>query len=429
MGIFTSNTHSSVSGVDYTGLPALEGYDATTGCAMAMLEVQQNDMALFNATIMEDFKEVAAVNEGYEVLNESAADVLNKIKEIFKKLLQKIKSIFSAFLAKLMGTFGPNEKLYTKYQKQISSYTNWDDFKVKGYRAVNGAGSGIQQISAVKYNANSNGNAGNVEYAMPNNNLSISSTGLGSLKMADKDNMPETDEINQALINTRLAVFKNDLDDDFGNMTKVFMDHIFADPEVKDEWKVSEILHGCVGDILNKDAGGKFKQLVKDSNDNMTKMISKIINELDKEHVKVTDVLSHNRLKGDNSKKYTAQKITGTVSSSLDGSSRTKDKYTVSKADTSGNNKEFGTVASLELLETYISNLQRIATQEQKLITSFTSARLATTKFLITQARKVWSSAAAYSSREHKNEGYEFYTAVGESSAYEFTSYMEAISE
>ena len=76
-----------------------------------------------------------------------------------------------------------------------------------------------------------------------------------------------------------------------------------------------------------------------------------------------------------------------------------------------------------------IANLQKIATQEQQVITSFTSARLAVTKFLIQQARKVWSSAAAYSSREHKNEGYEFYTAVGESAAYDFTTYMEAIGE
>lgn len=426
MGIFTSNTLSSVSGVDYTELPALEGYDATTGCAMAMLEVQQNDMALFNATIMEDFKEVAAVNEGYEVLNESASDVLNKIKEIFKKLLQKIKSIFSAFLAKLMGTFGPNEKLYTKYQKQISSYTNWDDFKVKGYRAVNNNGSGIEAISAVKYNKGKK-----IGYNLPSSTTKSDVTWFDNITMSDKDNIPEIDEINQALINHRLPDLKDDLDDDFGNMTKVFMDHIFADPEVKDEWRVSEILHGCVGDILNKDAGGKFKKLVEDSNNNMTKMISDIINELDKEHVKVTDVLSHNRLQKDSStyKAYTRSKISATTSSSLDGSR--KDKYTVSnvRRDDSVDKNNYKEINDLEKLETVISNMQRVATQEQKLITSFTSARLATTKFLITQARKVWSSAAAYSSREHKNEGYEFYTAVGESSAYEFTSYMEAISE
>ena len=74
-----------------------------------------------------------------------------------------------------------------------------------------------------------------------------------------------------------------------------------------------------------------------------------------------------------------------------------------------------------------IANLQKIAAQEQTLITSFTSARLKATKFAIAQARRVWSSAAAYSSTEHKNEGVEFYTAIGEAAEYDFISDMESI--
>ena len=149
MGIFTSNTLSSISGVDYSDLPALEGYDAVTGCATAMLEVHQNDMALFNAAIMEDFKEVAAMNEGVTVLNESASDVLNKIKEIFKKLLQKIKGIFNAFIAKLSQTFGSAESVYNKYKKQISAYNKWGKFEVKKFREVKGKGSVLAKLAEV----------------------------------------------------------------------------------------------------------------------------------------------------------------------------------------------------------------------------------------------------------------------------------------
>ena len=82
---------------------------------------------------------------------------------------------------------------------------------------------------------------------------------------------------------------------------------------------------------------------------------------------------------------------------------------------------------NLETLSKAVSLLQRIAGQEQELITKFTTARLTATKFLVSQARKVWASAAAYSSTEHKNEGYEFYTAIGEASAYDFMSDMEAL--
>ena len=147
MGIFTNNTLSTVGGVDYTQLPALEGYDATTGFAVAMLETQQNDMALFNAIVMEDYKELKAVQEGYEVINESAADVLNKIKEFFVKLLQKIKGIFKAFLGKLSQVFGSNRGVYDKYKKQIASYTNWKGFKVKDFRQVKDAKNGLDAIT------------------------------------------------------------------------------------------------------------------------------------------------------------------------------------------------------------------------------------------------------------------------------------------
>ena len=72
-------------------------------------------------------------------------------------------------------------------------------------------------------------------------------------------------------------------------------------------------------------------------------------------------------------------------------------------------------------------NIQKTVGQEQELVSKLTSGTLTATKFLVSQARKVWASAAAYSSTEHKNEGYEFYTAIGEASAYDFMSDMEAL--
>ena len=417
MGIFTSNTLSSVSGVDYTELPALEGYDATTGCAMAMLEVQQNDMALFNATIMEDFKEVAAVNEGYEVLNESASDVLNKIKEIFKKLLQKIKGIFKRFLAKLMGTFGTNAGMYDKYKKQISSYTNWKDFKVKDFRAVKGGGDGISKINSVGEWISDI----EEEYVIDKKTNDIYDINI-TLKA---DQFPDSDEIKEKIMKYRLSDDLKNVDGDLKNMTEEFMDAVFDDKETKDEWTVSEILRGCVGSVLEKNAGGKFKDSVQAANDSLTKAISKIINELDKSAVEINKAAGNANLKKDDIT-YTA-KVIGYNTDTTSGDKMNKTKYN----KTEYNKQEIGDKDKdgNYIMTTKIANLQKIATQEQQVITSFTSARLAATKFLIQQARKVWSSAAAYSSREHKNEGYEFYTAVGESAAYDFTSYMEAIGE
>ena len=136
MGIYSSNVlRESYSVTDFASqIEPDENYNAVTGCAMAFLESQQNDLALFNATIANDFQEVAALQEGYEVINESVASVFEKIKEILKKLIAKIKGIFQSFLAKLRGTFSSNKDLYDDYVKQINKYYNWKDFKVKKFR-------------------------------------------------------------------------------------------------------------------------------------------------------------------------------------------------------------------------------------------------------------------------------------------------------
>ena len=251
------------------------------------------------------------------------------------------------------------------------------------------------------------------------------------LKCALKaDQFPDSDEIKEKIIADRLSNDLKDVDGDLKNMTEEFMDAVFEEKETKDEWSVSEILRGCVGSVLEKNAGGKFKESVQAANDSLTKAISKIINELDKSAVEINKAAGNANLKkGDTS--YKNKKLGYEDVTTSDG------KMNKTKAKKSDLYNGLGNRSSLGftdkdgnyIMTTKIANLQKIATQEQQVITSFTSARLTATKFLISQARKVWSSAAAYSSREHKNEGYEFYTAVGESAAYDFTSYMEAIGE
>ena len=59
--------------------------------------------------------------------------------------------------------------------------------------------------------------------------------------------------------------------------------------------------------------------------------------------------------------------------------------------------------------------------------TSSLSITLLANSWKVALSCVVWASAAAYSSTEHKNEGYEFYTAFGEAYAYDFMSDMEAL--
>ena len=193
-------------------------------------------------------------------------------------------------------------------------------------------------------------------------------------------------------------------------------------PEGKTE--AADILRGCVGSVLEKNAGGKFKESIESSNKTLNDAISKIINELDKVSLKINKAIGNANLDDGSDTSFGNFNI-GFHTDKVSGSNKV-DKMKMTKSEIA---PKANAVKNDDKYSVAVANLQKIATQEQQVITSFTSARLAVTKFLITQARKVWSSAAAYSSREHKNEGYEFYTAVGESAAYDFTSYMEAIGE
>ena len=421
MGIFTNNTHYGVGGVDYgEQLPALEGYDAVGGCAMAMLEVQQNDLELFKGIIAEDCKEAIAVNEGYEVVNESAKDILNKLKEIFMKLLQKIKGIFKAFIAKLTSTIGPGKQIYNKYVKQISQYHNWDGFTVKNFRKPL-KGDGRDSIKSVsKYN--------NFTYKVMEGDVAgLSSAGITADKMTSDDSL-DTDEINAALIKTRLSgELKNVVDDDFKNMNEEFMNAVFDDAEDKDEWTASEIITTYAGSVLKE--GDKFKTLIEDIGRNLSNTISKVINQLDKEAKKVYDYTGDLNIPDKkNNASYTSQKI----SASFAGDNNNKRRGSVNVSDVTKTNggqvrKYDSGYTNAKKLNNTVGKLQKIAAQEQTLITSLNSATINATKFLLSQARRVWSSAAAYSSREHKNEGYEFYSAIGEATAYDFMTDMEAI--
>ena len=479
MGIYSNNRFSSTTTmVDYDAITEADNnYNAVTGCAMAFLESQQNDLALFNATIYTDFQEVAALQEGYEVLNESVSDVIEKIKQIFIKLLAKIKGIFQAFLAKLRGTFSSNKNLYDDYVKQINKYYNWKDFKVKNFRKLKGGGTdaagkiddvGAYNVDKMSYSVSLAG----VSQANKAKNIDANTTLSKIVKDYLDDKDIDSEDINKVLIQDRLGSndLKKELDDDLGNMNEAFMDCVFEDADTEDEWKTSDIINGIVGSVLKE--GTKIQDNVEKCNKNLNNNINKIINQLNKIAGDVNKVYS-----GKNGESFTSKTVSMSAGEKMKGTMNTtdfessKDKYIyhiIKKSDNSvyidnngneiqGAKKEMdkyindnlsandykpkskkikgdnftydnkNNKSDLETLSKVASILQRVAGQEQELITKFTTARLTATKFLVSQARKVWASAAAYSSTEHKNEGYEFYTAFGEAYAYDFMSDMEAL--
>lgn len=414
MGIYSNTRYDNLG--DYNvDVAANESYNCVTGCAMALIEGYQNDFALFESAIHSDMAEIAAVNEGVEVINEGAKEIWNKLKEIFSKLLAKIKGIFKAFIAKISGVFADSANLYKKYSPVISKNSNWKNFKAK-VRPFKGDGSNIvEKISTVgEYKFKSNyvmGGTANV-------------AGIGNFnKLTDKDNDIDQDDLCTAVcnasLNNELANNISKLDD----INKEFTDLLFDDEETKDEWTTGDILHSYIGGLL-KDAT-KNETTIKKYNANMETTIERIIKQINKEAENVTKALSNVNLQnGKTPNSYTqgSVNVTDADSAGKTRGSAAKKNDTVKNGTIDWNKKE-----SLEKLERLAGFWQRYANMEQAVINKLTAARLGAYKFAITQARRVFSSAAAYASVDHKNESYDYYTAIGEAVEYDTLSDLQAI--
>ena len=70
--------------------------------------------------------------------------------------------------------------------------------------------------------------------------------------------------------------------------------------------------------------------------------------------------------------------------------------------------------------------LQKVAGNEQEVITKVTAEYMTIVKFTMAQARKVWTAAAAWSSGVHK-ESVEYVNAVAECAAEQFYTNMESV--
>lgn len=406
MGIFTNSDRTNIGSVDYAELiPANESYGCALGAAQALIDVYNNDMALFEAAIASDFNEVAAINEGATIVavNEGAKEILTKVIEMFKKLLGKIKGIFEAFIAKLSSHCKDNKKLYDKYKNKITGANGWKDFKVKVRKPKinNDVRSAID--SAFDYKI-TEGKGGLTTY-------NIDGTEIMGLKFdkLEKSDGYDSEEIKEQIMKARLdKSVKDKIDGDMKNMEEEYMDLLFDEEELEDEWSLGDITGLWVGGLLAD--GNKWETAVKKANDKLTRCISKIINELDK-------------IKTETSKKYLDK-----------GSYNDKEKHktqginvdanlSITRQDMKTDFVNTGTTYETELKR--YSALQRVASNEQEVITKFTNTYMNVVKFTLAQARKVWTSAAAYVSTH--NEGAEFYQAVGETYAFNFISDMEAV--
>ena len=419
MGIYT-NYSGFTSAHDWASeIPANEAYDAAFGCAHILADCQANDMALFEHTIYSDFAEIKAVQEGVGYVNENAfTDVIKKIVEMFKKLLAKIKGIFSAFLAKLTGAFKNGKDLVKKYEKQIIKYANWKDFKCKGVRKpknnniMGSINTMFQKINGVAVNYSISTIGGEKSEILKD-------TGLTSYNTTDKIKDAESEDIKNAIVEKYVSGVK-----DIKELHTEVMDSLFNEEETiegDDQVKSASYFSAAWIKTILVD-GEKIEKEIKKYNENLEKNINIIIDNLNKDDDKLATFIqkhSNSKIKNDFTANYAAADSASNKVKKLSGSD-------FDSKEVGENDADYATSTNTTDIQKGIHCLQKLAGNEQEVITKVTSEYMTVFKFALAQARKVWTAAAAWSSGVHK-ESVEYVNAVAECAAEQFYTNMEAI--
>ena len=409
MGIYTNNTRLFNEAYDYASeIPANTAYDAAFGCAHILADCQANDMALFESAIYSDFAEVRALQEGVGYVNENAfTDVIKKIVEMFKKLLAKIKGIFAAFIAKLTGAFTDGKKLVKKYEKQIIKYGNWKGFKCKCRQPE--SDNVMSAINTMfKYDADGTGIPTNKVYTLVNSGLSDHVRIVFGVKDPEKISEMENSDIKDAIVKQYIGGVT-----EYEDLAKQIEEKIWKDEKEIDgednNIDGSYFSKSWIKGVLNED---KWEKNVKKFNEKLEKNINVIIDNLSKTEDGLADWISKND----------GKKLSANTKQFADVDGKNIKKISGEKDWTSN----IGAAYETQDVQKCIHVLQKIAGQEQEVITKVTSEYMAQVKLAMANARKVWTAAAAWSSGVHK-ESVEYSMAVGECAAEQFYTNMEAL--
>ena len=134
--IFDNNTTALGASV----IPMDEAYNCPYGTALALVEGARSELAMFEAMLGIDAREMRIRSEYTGVMAEGELTTLSeaavggiwkKIKEIFAKLVAKVKAIFHNFMSKINGLVMKDKDLVKKYEKELMRKTNLGNLEVK----------------------------------------------------------------------------------------------------------------------------------------------------------------------------------------------------------------------------------------------------------------------------------------------------------
>lgn len=379
MGFLDQNT-TYLNTVEF---PVVEGYCGSVGAACAIAEGQMEDFSLFEAALNCDFKEIAALKEGVDIVSLQEAGIqgiITRIVEFLQKLGAKIKALFTSFMAKLDSYMTKDSKKFVeKYEKSLLGKS------LKGMKAKYAAPKGDGYVWQHNYSFN------------------LLTSEATTEKVAD--GFKREEYIEEAY---GKAVGGGPLTQK--EFKKEVHDKIYKDEETVDNWDLGSI--GVIASRLKNNT--KALTDLKKANDKLQADIKRAISDIQKDK----DKISKNYKPGDTTDlsglktKYANSGSDGKYSASGDTYNTPYNKNADSDRASAAQRK--------------YGYLQEQASAEQTVIMTLCSTLFNEAKWGIAQDRRIFAQAVAYRAvRGDLKEDAAFAEAAGEVAQYECESEFE----
>lgn len=372
MGFLDQNTTYLGTNISF---PVVEGYCGSIGAAMANIEAQQNDFALFEAALRCDFNEAIALKEGAEEIvplqEASLKGIGDAIVKFLTKLGEKIKSIFTSFMAKFDSYLKKDTKAFAqKYAQVVGAKTSFKHMKAKW--------------SEPKTNS----------YVYENDY-----TFLLSLDTTDA----KAEFVKEEYIEERLGKVLDGSSVTTKDFQKELHSKMYKDEEVKEDWTKDDMKT-----IYNRlVSGDKPISELKRKNEVLQTAIKKAIASIDKD---VTNL----------SRKTAFDSKNDRVRVDYHGSFGSDDPKN-NRSTTAELNDD-----KLSNLQKRMGILQQMAVAEQTAITTYCSATFNEAKWGLAQDRRLYAQAAAFNPNRY-HEDASLIEAIGETAEYECLSDFDAM--
>ena len=395
MGMFSRNRTGLGS---YSGeeIAANENYYGELGALQIALEGVQNDQDIFMACLENDFEETAGLMTGAitesQIIEEAGGAIsglLNKAKEMVKKLWAKIKGLFETFIKKINSVIiRDNKKFVDKYKREVLG----KDLSKMKYKASKPKAGWSKALEALSDNRDES--------------LAAAGTRIDADIEAVKENYQKINEkISDGTYLDELCA-KSVPGSDSDSYEKDAHESLFDDPEEHEG--------------LN---GGEISEIM------VILCEKKLVSNLETTKKKVDKIFSDYLKAIDKTGSRMAKNIPGeTVETDADGLAKSSGvDYMHVGRDKEANAKKlnFTDKDSKDTVMKQISTIQRVVSVSQGFFSRAASAQIKEMKFLIAQARSVFAKAVTYNPKKSANENAIFMEAAGDAGFYDVMSSFE----